>query len=91
MYSFVVILTNSYPCASHPEVQGFRYWNGQDKDAFNDRLDFTKSLIAYEGNDDWVAATLLAIYECLSKDNLPEPSDECDFCNYRKRVENLVF
>ncbi len=62
----------------------------KDKEAFNDKLDFQKHLIAYEGNDNWVEPTLLAIYECLSKDNLPESSEECDYCAYRKKINKLA-
>jgi len=69
----------------------FIFANAQkDRDTFNDQLEFEKVLISYEGNDDWVEPTLLAIHECLSKDNLPESSEECDYCNYRKRINELI-
>ena len=61
----------------------FIFANAQkNKDAFNDRLDFEKFLILYEGNDDWVESAILDIHECLSKDTLPEASQECGFCKY---------
>jgi CRISPR/Cas system-associated exonuclease Cas4 (RecB family) len=64
----------------------FIFANAQkDKDIFNDRLDFEKHLIAYEGNNDWVESTLIAIHKCLSKESLPEGDVECDYCNYRKK------
>ena len=63
----------------------FIFANAQkDKDAFNDKLDFEKYLISYEGNDDWVESAIFSIHECLNNDTLPELSSECDFCKYRK-------
>jgi hypothetical protein len=66
----------------------FIFANAQkDKDAFNDRLDFEKYLIPYEGNDDWIEPTILEIHECLSSHTLPEPALDCDYCNYRKKIQ----
>ncbi|NGX51909.1 MAG: hypothetical protein KR126chlam5_00198 [Candidatus Anoxychlamydiales bacterium] len=65
----------------------FIFANAQkDKDGFYDKLDFKKHLIAYEGNDDWVEATLIAIHKCLSKDTLPEASEDCEYCKYRSKI-----
>lgn len=37
----------------------FIFANAQkDRDNFNDRLDFEKILIPYEGNDDWIESTI---------------------------------
>ncbi|OGN62292.1 MAG: hypothetical protein A3F40_02085 [Chlamydiae bacterium RIFCSPHIGHO2_12_FULL_27_8] len=72
----------------------FIFANAQkDKEAFNDKLDFEKHLLIYEGNDDWVEPTLMNIYDCLSKDEFPEADCNCDYCNYRKKIadkENLL-
>lgn len=68
----------------------FIFANAQkDNEAFNDRLDFEKILIPYEGNDDWVEPTISAIYECLNSDILPESAEECDYCAYRKRIKEI--
>ncbi|NGX63649.1 MAG: hypothetical protein KR126chlam6_01062 [Candidatus Anoxychlamydiales bacterium] len=75
-------------------ISYFIFANAQkDKDSFNDKLDFEKHLIAYEGNDDWVEPTLLAIYEFLNRDSLPEEDTNCDYCNYRNKIacyENIT-
>ena len=63
----------------------------EDKESFNDRLDFEKHLIAYEGNDDWVESTLTAIHKCLSNESLPEWNIECDYCKYRKNTQKAEF
>lgn len=70
----------------------FIFANAQkDKDIFNDRLDFQKHLISYEGNDDWIEPTLYAILECLKNDKLPNPAKDCDYCRYRKNSYQYEF
>ena len=62
----------------------FVFANAQkDRDSFDDRLDFEKVLIPYEGDDSWVEPTLLSISECLKSDLMPESGYECDYCKYR--------
>ncbi len=66
----------------------FVYCNGDtDKKAFDGKLEFDVTLIGYEGNDDWVEGTIKQIYQCLQSDTLPESNEECDFCAYRKAME----
>lgn len=62
----------------------------KDKEAFNDRLDFEKVLIPYQGNDSWIEITLFDIQTCLRGDNVPTPSEECDFCQYWAAVKQHV-
>ena len=69
----------------------FVYCNGRtDKKAFDAKLEFDISLIAYEGNDDWVEPTIQKIYQCLQSDILPEPGKDCDYCAYREAVEEVT-
>jgi len=66
----------------------FLFANAQkDRDSFDDRLDFKNTLIAYEGDDSWVEPTIKAIFRCLQSESLPEPCDDCDYCNYRKKAQ----
>ena len=37
----------------------------KDREVFDDRLDFEKVLIPYEGDDSWIEPKLLLISECL--------------------------
>lgn len=61
----------------------FVYCNGKaDAAAFDARLDFDVTLIAYTGKDDWVEPTLTLIKECLQHEDLPAPGPECDYCDY---------
>jgi CRISPR/Cas system-associated exonuclease Cas4 (RecB family) len=68
----------------------FVYCNGNtDKKAFDARLEFDITLIAYKGDDGWVESTINETHECLQSDSIPAASDICDFCSYRKAVEEV--
>ena len=68
----------------------FVFANAQkEKAGFDDRLDFKKHLIPYEGNDEWIEPTILAIYDCLKQDSVPEGAVDCDFCKYRKSSQQV--
>ena len=61
----------------------FVYCNGiTDKKAFNDKIEFDVTLIAYKGNDDWVEKTIFDIHKCLNSKEIPEVSPDCDYCDY---------
>ena len=69
----------------------FVYCNGKkDKEAFDGKLEFDVTLIAYEGDDSWVEKTLFDIYKCLNSDTIPDPSPDCDYCNYVKAIERRL-
>lgn len=63
----------------------FVYVNGKtDREAFDAKLEFDVILLPYDGTDTWVPLTLFEIKKCLESDELPNPSEGCDYCNYRK-------
>ena len=65
----------------------FVYCNGiTDKEAFDQRIEFTVKLIPYNGNSDWVEGTLKNIKDCLIGENIPEMNKDCDYCRYRKEL-----
>jgi hypothetical protein len=64
----------------------FVYANGKkDKKAFDGKLEFDLTLIAYTGNDAWMEPTLAAIKKTLDG-VLPLPNEDCDYCRYREAV-----
>jgi CRISPR/Cas system-associated exonuclease Cas4 (RecB family) len=68
----------------------FVYANGiTDKKAFDGKLEFDVTLIAYEGDDSWVEEAIVDAHECLESDNIPKANPECDYCNYRRAVKSL--
>lgn len=63
----------------------FVYCNGiTDKQAFDAKLEFDITLIAYEGSDGWIEDTINKIYHCLRNNTIPEGTPECDYCAYRQ-------
>jgi hypothetical protein len=68
----------------------FVYANGQkDRKAFDGKLEFDLTLIAYKGNDAWMEPTLFEIKQTLNG-VLPPPSDDCDHCKYREAVVEVT-
>lgn len=63
----------------------FVYCNGiRDKEAFDAKLEFNIKLIPHIGDDSWIEETLLKIKKCLDNEIIPEASEKCDYCRYRK-------
>lgn len=68
----------------------FVYANGKkDAKAFDGKLEFDVTLIAYEGNDDWVEQAIKDAHKCLNSNTIPESGDDCDYCAYREAVREI--
>lgn len=68
----------------------FVYCNGiTDKEAFDAKLEFDITLIAYEGNDDWVEQAIKDAHKCLNSNTIPEAGKDCDYCAYREAVREI--
>jgi len=66
------------------------YCNGAtDREAFDARLEFDLTLIAYQGSDDWVEGVLGDIHACLNADSIPAASYRCDYCRYISAVADV--
>ena len=69
----------------------FVYCNGlKDREAFDGRLDFDVTLIAYTGNDDWVEKAVIDAHKCITADTVPNADEDCDYCRYRDAVEKVL-
>ena len=69
----------------------FIYCNGRtDVEKFDGKLEFDITLIPYTGDDSWVEDIIYKIKETLESDEIPSADPECDYCNYRKTVNNLL-
>jgi CRISPR/Cas system-associated exonuclease Cas4 (RecB family) len=70
----------------------FVYCNGDtDKKAFDGKLEFNIKIIPYKGDTSWVEKTISDAIACLQSNELPDSSEDCDYCKYReavKKVEN---
>lgn len=67
----------------------FVYCNGQtDRKAFDGKLEFDVTLIAYKGDDSWVEKTINEAHKCLNSNKIPKADPECDYCNYIKAINS---
>jgi len=68
----------------------FVYANGnKDAKAFDGKLEFDVTLIAYKGNDDWVEKAVKDAYKCLQSSSIPKSGKDCDYCAYRQATRKL--
>lgn len=69
----------------------FVYCNGKaDREAFDGKLEFDITLIAYKGDDDWIEKTLRDIHKCLNSGEIPKAGKNCDYCDYIAAVNEKV-
>ena len=67
----------------------FVYCNGKkDRKAFDGKLDFDVTLIAYKGDASWVEKTIIEAHKCLNENEIPKASPDCDYCNYIKAINS---
>lgn len=65
----------------------FVYCNGKtDRKAFDAKLEFDVTLIAYKGSDAWVEKAIVDAHKCLNQNTIPQSSPDCDYCNYIKAI-----
>lgn len=68
----------------------FVYANGNtDKEAFDSKLEFDVSVLAYQGQTGWVMEVIDDLHKCLLADSLPESGEDCDFCRYREATQEI--
>lgn len=68
----------------------FVYCNGlKSAERFDGCLKFDIALISYDGCDAWIDTTIEEIYACLCSDSVPDPSNQCDYCNYIAAIRNV--
>lgn len=68
----------------------FVYCNGdRSKEKFNEVLEFKMSLIPYTGSDNWVEPTLSNLHQLLNQDEIPKHNENCDYCQYQKKLIGL--
>lgn len=68
----------------------FVYCNGKtDGEKFDAKLEFEIKILPYEGDDSWIEQAIVNAHNCLSSNNIPDASPDCDFCNYRNAVSTV--
>lgn len=65
----------------------FVYCNADStKKSFEGKLEFSISVLPYEGNDTWIEPKLFQIRQCLESNVFPQRKESCAFCSYRAAV-----
>jgi len=59
----------------------------KNRPKFDGRLEFEVSIISHKGDDSWVDPTIFEIKKCLESKHIPDPDPNCEFCAYRKLIE----
>ncbi|MCI0749423.1 MAG: PD-(D/E)XK nuclease family protein [Nevskiales bacterium] len=68
----------------------FVYANGDAKaGTFGGNLRFDLALIPYDGNAGWVLETWRRAVAAVSSECAPEPKLDCEWCQYRRRAEQV--
>jgi len=66
----------------------FVYANAsKNRPKFDAKLEFDLQIIAYEGDCSWVEPTIYQIKKCLDSDQIPNPGEKCEYCEYRKLIK----
>ncbi len=60
------------------------------REKFDGKLEFDMSIVTHTGDDSWIDEKLTLAKECLMSDKIPSPSENCEFCEYRKRMAQEV-
>ena len=72
------------------KVSDTGYWvyanAAKDRAAFDGKLEFEVTLIAYEGSTGWIEDVLVKLKKCADSEALPSPAEDCDYCRYRQAV-----
>ncbi len=75
------------------EVSNIGYWvyvtATQKQDRFDNNLHFEANLVSYEGSSDWVDGKLDEIYKALNSEQIPEASENCDYCKFASARNNV--
>ncbi|MDP8264767.1 MAG: PD-(D/E)XK nuclease family protein [Candidatus Aceula lacicola] len=68
----------------------FVYCNAdKNRKSFDGRLDFGIEILGYIGDDTWVDDIIQKAYDCLRSDHPPEFSENCEYCQYYKSIDDL--
>lgn len=65
----------------------FVYANGiKDRDLFDNKLEFDLTVLTHVGDDTWVGPAIQEIKNLLDSEDLPEPGEKCEYCEYRRLI-----
>ena len=73
------------------DIGYFVYCNGdKQKPSFDQKVHFDVSVLEYKGDESWIEDTILDIKKLLDQGDVPNYSDDCDYCTYMQDVGSVV-
>ena len=54
------------------------------------KVHFKTSVLEYKGNESWIEETIFQIKELLDQNNIPDYSEDCDYCTYIFDIGTVV-
>ena len=73
------------------DVGYFVYCNGdKQRPKFDSKVHFKISVLEYKGNESWIEETIFQIKKLLDQDNVPDYSEDCDYCTYILDIDTVV-
>jgi hypothetical protein len=79
---------NNLKMAKQNYILLYNAHSGNPTQPFNSTLKFTPTLLTIPNQTDWIEPTIKSLQECLQSVSPPEPSHECLYCNFIKKVDN---
>lgn len=68
----------------------FVYCNGnKERSTFDARLDFSITVLPYEGNTEWIEPCLTQLLQLLRSSTIPAAAERCEHCAYRARAAKV--
>lgn len=73
------------------ETGYFVYANAlRDKPSFDNKLEFSVTMLSHIGNTEWIDTTLINIKKCLDDNRIPKQSETCEYCKYRNEAGKSI-
>ena len=73
------------------DIGYFVYCNGdKQRSEFDSKVHFKISVLEYKGNESWIEETIFQIKKLLDQDNVPDYSEDCDYCTYVVDVDAVL-
>jgi len=71
------------------DIGYFFYVNAiKKKPVFNGKLEFEAIILPHKGDNSWVEKTIFDIKKTLDSNKIPESSPGCEYCGYRKLIDD---
>ena len=72
------------------DIGYFVYCNGdKQRAAFENKVHFKVSVLEYRGDESWIESTIGEIKKLLDQHNIPDFTENCDYCTYTQEIISI--